>query len=260
MANVYYKILNRSISTNYAENVISDLQKELLNSTEVYREDLFDLTNKMKTKRNGLDIDSILKYYVVNQILKNAAQEAKEEQNKNKFVNTRNNNIKRNLNENKYYKLSGEKWVPADNISEVLEDGSYVVNDKKKNSGYVYKKTYSADDKLLSVQLIGRNGRIVNNKAEVIELMEMKKEFAQRFKYSGYSGNSNDFVAAILNKFSAPYETGYYMDSHYNLLKWCDRDRCFYANIEDCNNSPLLTDYEFENSRKVIRREYTGIR
>jgi len=48
MANVYYKILNRSISTNYAENVISDLQKELLNSTEVYREDLFDLTNKKK--------------------------------------------------------------------------------------------------------------------------------------------------------------------------------------------------------------------
>ena len=259
MSNVYYKVLNKNISSNYTEKIIAGLQRELSDSTKSLNEDLFDVTRSISTRRTNLDMDSLLKYYVINQLLKNIPEQAQDKHIiKTKYVKTANDKYRKDPTEDKYYRLSGEEWVPANDISEVNEDGSYVVSEKKNNS-YIYRKVYDVNDNLISVQVLYYDGKVVKSMSQVVELMNMKKEFAKKFKYSGYSGDSHDIIAAILNKFSSPKETGYYMDQHYYLYSWDARKKCFMRNFDDYNNSPLLRDYEF-NNHSVIRKEYTGVR
>ena len=124
---------------------------------------------------------------------------------------------------------------------------------------YKLRKTYSVDDSLLAIQLIDPQGKVVRSKLQIVELLGMRKEYVQRFKYSGFSGNSSDIVASIKNAIFAPVESGYYMDSHFNLYKWNENMKCFQKSYVQENMSPLLTDYDFEQTRKVIRKEYTGI-
>jgi len=256
MANVYYKILNRNINTNYAERVITDIQSELRNSAGMLKEDLFDVTKSMKIYRSTSDTDSLLKYYVISQLLKNMPELEKKNVS-NRYALTMNKNIRKNVNENKYYRLSDGNWILAEDIVAVNNDGSYVCDEKKNNYSFIFRKTYSFDDNLIKIQLLLPNGKIVNNELQAVELAGMRKEFAHRYKYSGYSGNSSDIIAALLNRFVSPIETGLYMDRHYNLYSWNQREKCFIKSDKDFK-SPLLTDYIFDSCKKVIRKEYTG--
>lgn len=260
MANVYFKVLNRNISRQYTENIISGLQRELSASTRVLNQDLFDVSGSFLAKKNGLNVEGLLKYYLINQILKNDPAEKLKLDTDGKYMRTANPNYYIDLSTNKFYKKSGKDWVLAEDVVKVNHDGSYVVNEIKNNSSYIYKKVFNVNDALISLQLIDPDGHVVKSKYQVIELTGMRKEYAQKYKYSGYSGNSNDIMAAVLNKFSNPVETGYYMDRCYNLFKWDERKKCFVRNLNDFHASPLLIDYDFSNNKQVIRKEYTGIR
>ena len=260
MANVYFKVLNRNISRQYTENIISGLQKELSVSTKVLNQDLFDMSWGFLSQQNGINVEGLLKYYLLNQIIKNSTSEKLQLETETKYMRTANETYFIDITENKYYKKSGKNWIPAEDVVKVNKDGSYIVNEKKNNSTYIYRKTYNTNDALISLQIIAPDGNIVSNKYQVIELTGMRKEYAQKYKYAGFSGNSNDIIAAVLNKFSSPVETGYYMDKHYNLFKWDERNKCFIRNLNDFNASPLLIDYDFSHNKQVIRKEYTGIR
>lgn len=258
MANVYYKILNKDIKRKYTDNIIDGIQRELSSSARTFNEDIFDTVKNVGTKRAGMDVDNLLKYYVINQILKNAPEQAAKP--RKIFLPTANKNYRKISNEDVYYRLKDEEWVIAENVSKVNSDGSYIIDEKKRNSQYVQRKLYSVSDSLMSVQLIDPKGEVVNTKEQVIELMNLRKEYVMRHKYSGYSGNSSDIVAALLNQFSSPKETGYYMDSHYNLYRWDDRRKSMVIDAYGSEASPLLADYKFEDNKTVIKKEYTGVK
>lgn len=259
MANVYYKILGGNIRTDYTEHIITGIQRELYASAKIIDEDLFDVSRGLTTKRSGLDVDSLLKYYVINQLLKTLpANENDKSDVKKQYVKTAHNKYYKNVKDDKYYEWSGERWVIAAGVSLVNNDGSYVISEKQ-TSAYTYEKLYGNDDILISMRIINPEGKVVSNMAQVVELLNLRQEYVLRYKYSGYSGNSNDIVASILNKFSSPIETGFYMDKYYNLFKWNKKEKSF-IKVESHNQAPLLIDYDFGQSRKVIKKEYTGIR
>ena len=259
MANVYYKILNQNIRTDYTEHIISGIQKELYNSARVLNEDIFDLSKGMTTQRAGLSVDSLLKYYIINQLLKNMPPETNKVKNISpQYLKTANKKYRKDPHKDIYYIRLNDKWTVAENVMQVNDDGSYILSERKTHSLFEYRYVYNVDDVLISVQLINPDGQVVHNKMQAAELMNLRQEYVLKHKYSGYSGNSNDIIADILNRFSKPQETGYYMDNHYNLFKWHSRDCCFMRLSQ--TQSPLLIDYDFGQSRKVIKKEYTGIK
>ena len=197
MANVYFKIINKNISRSFTEQIISGLQRELSDSTKILNEDLFDATRLIGTRRSGLDVNSLLKYYVINQILKEVPENKPENKTCEQYLPTANENFHKNSSDNKYYKKAGDKWILAEAVTNVYSDGSYEISEKKNNFAYTFKKVFDIEDRLISVQVISHSGSVVKSMEQVVELMNLKKEFARRFKYSGYSGNSNDIVAAV---------------------------------------------------------------
>ena len=112
---------------------------------------------------------------------------------------------------------------------------------------------------LTKLQLITSYGTAESNKHNAAEILNMRREFAKKHKYSGYSGNSSDLVASLLNKISAPVETGFYMDRACNFYKWSEYEKAFIRNLQYEQHSPLMRDYEFEENSIVIKKEYTGI-
>lgn len=259
MANVYYKILNKNVTAHYSDSIISGLQKELSASVLTNHDNVYDATYGVRTRRSN-DVDNLLKYYVINQILKNLPEANIEKPCNRRFEVTANRNFHKEIIENKYYRLTDNKWQVAENVINVNKDGSYVIEESMLNSGYVCRKTFSTEDELLKTQLVNPDGNIVNSKIQAAEIMNFKKEYVQRYKYSGYSGNSKDFIAALMNRIIAPQESGFYMDKYYNLYRWVDRERCFVKDNITQYTSPLLIDYEFDNFSNVVRKEYTGIK
>ena len=261
MANVYHKMLKKSTSKDYKENIIAGLQKELSDSAHTLNIDLFDITKSITTRRSKLDVESLLKYYVINQLLKDIPGNQPNSIVEKQYELTANKNYRKDPSTNQYYRLSGEKWVLDETITLVNDDGSYVVSEKRPNSSFVYKKEYDENDSLQNIQIIDSNGKVVSNRTQVIAMLGLRKEVARKYKYSGYSGESNDVVAALLNKISSARETGYYMDQNYNLFWWNQGQKCFVRNNDELDISPLLVDYIFENNSSiVIRKEYTGIK
>ena len=257
MANVYHKILSKNISRDYTESIITGLQRELTDSANYLNRNVYDMTRGMSTRRFGLDVDSLLKYYVINQMLKEIPENNSKALIKKQYFPTANKNYYKDIKTNQYYKKSGDEWVLAENVVQVNENGSYVVLEKHQTTNYMQKKVYDISDLLVSIQVTTSEGRVISNMLRVVDILDLRKEVARKYKYSGYSGNSNDILAAILNKFSGVKETGFYMDKYYNLFFWDEKQKCF-VKYNDEYRSPLLVDYVFENTNVVIRKEYTG--
>jgi len=261
MANVYFKVLNKNTSRKYTESIMESLQRDLVASAKTLTEDVFDITRPMSTKRVGLDVDNLLKYYILNQMMKDLPKEKLAKKAEIRLVRTGNNNYRKDVTTNEYYKLSNENvWIPAKEISQVNEDGSYVIDEKRSNTAFLNRKTYDTFGELISIQVINRFGKVIFDKEQAVQMLGLRKEFVLKHKYSGFSGNSTDMVAAIMNQFSSPKQTGYYMDNYYNLYTWDERKKCFMKNKDNFNKSSLLIDYEFGQNGKVIRKEYTGVR
>ena len=261
MANVYYKIMNKSISRDYTDKIINAIQKELVSSVDLVHENMFDATNTISKRtplmrNNSIDINKVLKYYLINQVLKESGNAVNINKN---YIKTPNNNILKDPINNKYYRITDDGVKPVENIEIINKDGSYIINENRLNSSFTIKKLYDNTDELISIQLVKSNGTVIGDRIQAAEILGMRKEYAYRYKYSGYSGNSNDIIASILNYIHSPVETGYYMDFHYNTYSWNEYSKCFCRKLNDDTLTPLLVDYEFESYRKVIRKEYTGV-
>ena len=259
MANTYFKMLNISTRDQFKENIITEVQRNLTASAKKINESLYDAVADIKSNKvsgKDLDINILLKYYMINQFLKETKEEVPTKQ---KLEETANPNIKFDKVENKFYKLTDKTFEVAETIKEVNKDGSYIVIEEKINSSYKTKKVYDKNDILTKLQLITSYGTAESNKHNAAEILNMRREFAKKHKYSGYSGNSSDLVASLLNKISAPVETGFYMDRACNFYKWSEYEKAFIRNLQYEQHSPLMRDYEFEENSIVIKKEYTGI-
>lgn len=253
MANTYHKILTKKTAMEFTNSLISKIQQDLVNDIRYDETSLINMLNKT----NNMDLNTLLKYYTINSLLK----VQKEDKNKKAelFEDTANPNYKKSVKDNFYYRVAEDGNVTIDKeVIKINNDGSYKKSQRQFNSRYVIEKTYSVDDNVQTIQLVGPDGRVLSNKAQIAQILEMRKEFAERFKYAGFSGSSRDFVATLCNKFCSPIETGCYMDKNFHLYKWSESSKCFVRNAQLEMSSPLLTDYEFVNSQKVIKKEYIG--
>lgn len=263
MVNTYFKMLNQSIQEKYTNNIISDIQTNLRDNCATISSNLYDAINDFEINsrdKKEFDINTLLKYYVLNQILKETGSSQPNNRNfENLLKSTANCNIKYNSEEQVYYKLDHNRFTREDSIQKVEDDGSYITIIQPRLSSYKIKRSHDARDNLLNIQLLDAEGKVVCDKWHAAEILGMKKEYKHRHQYTGYSGNSCDLIASLLNKLKSPIETGLYMDKHYMLYKWSETQKCFIRDAQQELKSPLLTDYEFSN-KIVIRKEYTGIR
>ena len=70
MANCYYKMLSNKINAGYKDEFISGLQNELRKSISTENEDLYSMiTNLSSGSGRQLDMNLLLKYYMLNQII-----------------------------------------------------------------------------------------------------------------------------------------------------------------------------------------------
>lgn len=263
MTNTYHKMKNSYINnlmTKCTNDFVGEIQCDLSSEIKLPKEGLFEIVNKLGNNKN-IDINTLLKYYLINQLFNEKNTEKPESPQKTPELEmTANENIKKNTKENLYYKKSQSgDFCPDESIVNVNTDGTYEKIEKIKFSTYKTKNIYSADDTLLCVQLVDPNGLVVTNKNLTVEILGMRKEFVQKFKYSGMSGNSNDIIAAIANKICAPIETGYFVDKNFHFYRWSENQKCFIRNTKLELFSPLLTDYLFDSAKKIIRKEYSGV-
>lgn len=260
MVNTYYKHLNTALNDSGKNEFIKNIQRDLTDSAKLLNDSVDELITEFNCNKlnKNLDINSLLKYYLLNQILKNETENIKASEEI--FQKTANSNIYKKINTNEYYWLKNGEYKLDEEIELVNEDGSYNKIKRFSTSSYKIRNYYSIDNKIVAFQLISPTDLIVNNKWQIIEILNLRKELVNRYKYSGFSGNSSDIVASLLNKLNPPVESGLYMDRHYNLLKWQPKDSKFLLVTNTNIVSPLLCDYSFETRGIVIKKEYTGIR
>ena len=256
MSKSYYRSLNNSIKTSYKEKFIAGLHEELKHSVRSEGDDLFSMINNLEhnNKSSKLDINLLLKYYMLNQLMENSAEEVVKQE----YIDTNNPSIKKDEN-GKFYRVNGNSLVLDENIISVKEDGSYIFQEKQNVNSIKIQKIFDVNDKTVSVQVIDITGNKVMNKNLAAELIGLKREFKKKYKYSGYSGNSRDMIAGIRNMLSTPVETGYFMDFHCTFYKWSQINSCFVRAVERDSDSPLLVDIEFRDNGTIIRQQYTGI-
>ena len=254
MANSYHKILNSKIKTSYKEKFIAGLHQELKRSVRSEGDDIYSMINGITNNRSKLDINLLLKYYMLNQIIGDSNEQIQQKE----LLPTKNPNIKSDIN-GKYYMLVDNSIVMGEDIIAVNNDGSYVKQERKSVHSLKVLKTFNLENKVLLIQIIDNAGNKISNKNLAAELIGLRREFKKRYKYSGYSGNSNDIVASIRNMFTTPIETGYFMDFHCAFYKWQASTSSFVREFGRECDSPLLVDIEFRDNGTIIRQEYTGI-
>lgn len=255
MTNCYYKMLSNKINAGCKDEFISGLQSELRQSITSENEDLYSMiTNLSSANGSKLDINLLLKYYMLNQIIEGNNNK----DNKASYKDTKNPNIKVDKN-GTYYRITENDVIKEERIQTVYEDGSYVVNEKRHTDAFKILKTYNINDQILSIKVVDAMGKPNSNKIVAAELIGLRKEFKKKYKHSGYSGNSKDMVATLRNMFSTPIETGYYIDFHCAFYRWQYSISSFVRVFERESDSPLLVDMEFRDNGTVLRQEYTGI-
>lgn len=256
MANIYHKMLNNKLKTSYKEKFIAGLHQELKRSVRAESDDIFSMVNDLtdKNKSSKLDINLLLKYYMLNQIIGDAEEEKFEQT----LIDTKNPNIKKD-NNGKFYRVQDNTAIIDENIVAVKDDGSYIVQENQNVTSVRILKTYDIDNKSVSVEVIDNAGNKVVNKHLAAELIGLRREYRKKYKYSGYSGNSRDMITGIRNWLSTPVETGYYMDFRCAFYKWSSVSSSFVRALERDTDSPLLMDIEFRDNGTIIRQEYTGI-
>ena len=254
MANVYYKILHSRVTENYTEKLISGVQEDLRNSANLGSNSIYDtveeLSHKVIKNRHN-DINDLLKYYLLEQIIN-----SKQKGNTPILFSTPNKNIKRDR-DNNYYRLKENNWILDENIITVSKNGEYTTRSIRTNNLYTVVTIYDKQDQVIEIQAC-KNNEPIRDSLQVVEMLGFKKELINKYKYAGFSGNSKDIVATVLNKFYSPQESGYYMDTHYRMYKWNQQKASFIRAFVAETTSPLLTDFEFINDKTVLRKEYTG--
>ena len=154
MSNSYYRMLNNKMAAKMAGDFISEIQKDLSSSVNMLNMDLYDFSKRLDST-NSIDMDMLLKYYAINQLLKTATKEEceaspqKPDINEN-FTDTPNKRIKKSIKDDLYYVLSDDGTLSPDSeITRVFDDGTYEKTEKRKMSLYKQKNVIMKKEPLL---------------------------------------------------------------------------------------------------------------
>ena len=258
MSNSYYKVLNSKITSNQESKFINDLHSELRNSIKKDDNDLYTMLADFGKgyKSKNLDINLLLKYYLLNQIIESTKETVYNKDNG--YIDTPNPNIKTNK-DGKFFKISDNSVKEDKSIISVDSNGSYTIEEKNCYKLINIIKVIDINDIVISIQVKDNRGNIIRNRELASELVGLRREYKKKYKYSGYSGNSRDMVTHVKNLLSMPIETGYFMDFHCSYYKWLPSTSAFVRMFDRDSESPLLVDIEFQDNGTVLRQEYTGI-
>ena len=259
MVNIYYKLLNNNLSSKYTKEVIDSLQEDLY--TQIKELKLQAYFTEEQLSNQQLDINSLLKYYLIGRIVSNKSRSQKHSEktkDEKEFLPTNNPDISQNRNNGKFYILRNSKLVEILGIREIRQDGSYMVITSETSNSCKIIREYDVNHNLIEMQLIYSNNKIERDKNQVAAILGLRKIITKKYKYKGYSGNSNDFLSGILNNLSSPIDTGCYMDHHYNYYEWSDVRHSFIRSYKNEPTSPLLVDYDFLPNGDVVKKEYIG--
>ena len=70
MSNTFVKMMNNSVTSNYNSSVINDIQKDLHIQTKALGQQLYnDIINKLNNSSENVDINTVLKCYLLEQLL-----------------------------------------------------------------------------------------------------------------------------------------------------------------------------------------------
>jgi len=160
-----------------------------------------------------------------------------------------------------YYQLENQIYEKVPEVVDVADDGSYVLKTPIKNKSTYFQVTYyNGKDVPVDIQVVDINNKRVQSLRVVAKLLNLRKEYVKKFKYSGYNGNSFDVCAKLFNLFVKPFESGCYMDEKYNFYTWDAISSCLKINIRKdlTPGSAMLSQYEFIDERTVVRTDYDG--
>ena len=163
-------------------------------------------------------------------------------------------------NEGKYYKLIDGCFVLQENVLQVNEDGSYIVQTPMKSSNDIIVTTYNKAVKPIAIKIVNKNQRPYQTEVYVAKKLNLKKEYVNKYKLHGYSGNASGFIATIRNLLTKPIPSGCYLHESYNFYKWSLKNLQFEIQLRQGiqPGSPMLSDYDIKED-KVIRTDYDGV-
>lgn len=159
----------------------------------------------------------------------------------------------------KYYSIDQEKFKERNEILNVDSEGHYTVQEKLGINGDRLVTTYNMEGRPIILKILNKANEVYPGELDVVKKLNLKREYVNRYKLHGYSGNSSGFCAAICNKILAPMPTGYYFDQSYNFFKWNKVRKQFEVQLRQGAQpgAPMLADYDFK-ANKVVRTDYDG--
>lgn len=269
--------LNRKIANDYANNIISKLHDDLRIETNTLDSNLYDMIQSIETsgrndkrrkreaapesdlqlalrlflhkflEENKKDIEETRRKHIVNQIVELKLQKTSND----KYLQDDNGN---------YYMLVNNNYLKQENILEIRDDGSYLTNEKIENSEYYLQKLLTKNDEELELRVFHPENGFLQSSTQIVKILGMKKEVVNKYKKNGYSGNSFDYIANLINFFNTPEASGYYMCKNCHFWKWSFKDSSFKRDFRNglTKGSPELADYEYKDNNTVIRTDYSG--
>ena len=269
--------LNRKIAKDYANDIIDGLHKDLRSQINTYGSDIYDIVQDIESnsvsmrsinrgflqdsniqlalrlflykflEENKKDVEDARRNFLVNQIVELNLQKTAND----KYLCDNNAN---------YYMLVNNKYLRQENIVQINDDGSYLTNERIANSEYYLQKLLTKDDEELELKVFHSETGIVQSLPKVVKILGLKKEVVNKCKKIGYSGNSFDCIANLVNLFNVPTASGYYMCKNCYFWKWSYKE---YTLKRDNRaglsiGSPNLSDYEYKDNNIVVRTDYTG--
>lgn len=160
-----------------------------------------------------------------------------------------------------YYQLEGHLYKIVPEVINVAENGFYTMKEPIPNrDDYFLLTTYNSEDIPVTLKAVDLKNTALTSLRVCVKILGLKKEFVNKHKRSGYSGNSFDLLANLFNCISKPTETGYYMDKKYNFYRWDTLESCFKIDTRKglTPGSAILAEYEFKDAKTVLRTDYSG--
>ena len=163
-------------------------------------------------------------------------------------------------NEGKYYRVYNNCLIEEPQVSNVNEDGTYVVKSPIGNNNDILVTTYNLENKPVTMKILNKEERVYNTELFVAKKLNLKKEYVKKYKLHGYSGNSFGISARIRNLVTKPAPSGCYLHDSYNFYKWSYKNKQFEIVSRQGTQigSPMLADYDIKID-SVVRTDYDGV-
>ena len=162
--------------------------------------------------------------------------------------------------EGKYFRINDGCFIEESGVIKVNDDASYIVQAQLSRGTDIIVTTYNNEDRPVAIKIVNQKMRAYETEIYVAKKLNMKKEYVNKYKLHGYSGNASGFWAMIKNLLTKPIPSGCYLHENFNFYKWSLKNSQFEIQLRQGVQvgSPMLADYDI-NESSVIRTDYDGV-